>query len=163
MKSKQVVWATYACPLGMHTPWACMPAGMHVPQAHTRRHACPPPRKLRDAVNERAVRILLECILVTWKGSKVRENHLRYYSGRRICADWSTRNFMTFCASEVTVIVPQSNCAPKIPPQMLSKPENAIFQLGKKRGEGGEGCHRLLHALRCVYLFIFIRSASIIA
>ena len=47
---------------GMHAhPRACMPpqARMHIPQAHT-----PPCRILRDVLNERAVRIPLECILV---------------------------------------------------------------------------------------------------
>ena len=58
-------------PLGMHTPWACMPPGMLAPPPpHMLPWVCmpplpPPPRRiLRDAVNERAVRILLECILV---------------------------------------------------------------------------------------------------
>ena len=37
------------------------PPGMHAPQAHAPLHARPPPR---DALIERAVRILLECILV---------------------------------------------------------------------------------------------------
>ena len=59
-----------ACMPRGHIPQVCMPLGMHAPQAHTPRHACPlcmhapPQRILRDVVNERAVRILLECILV---------------------------------------------------------------------------------------------------
>ena len=44
------------------------PPGMNVPQACTLWHAPPgthaPPRILRDTANERAVRILLKCILV---------------------------------------------------------------------------------------------------
>ena len=46
-----------ACPL------SCIPPTTHPPAMHAPCHACPP-RILRDAVNERTVRILLECILV---------------------------------------------------------------------------------------------------
>ena len=52
-------------------PKACMtppgshdPTGMHAPWAHTFPGMHDPWRILRDALNERAVRILLECILV---------------------------------------------------------------------------------------------------
>ena len=63
----------------MHTPWACTlpghscPPGMHPPGMHPPGHTCPPGmyaaplRILRDAVNERVVHILLECILVSSK------------------------------------------------------------------------------------------------
>ena len=61
---------------------------------------------------------------------------------------------MTFCASEVTVIVPQSNCAPKIPPQMLSKPQNAVFQLGKKRGVVVIGYYTRYGAFTCLYVSV---------
>ena len=50
----------------MHTPpgHTCSP-GYACPQAHTAPQAGTPPRRvLRDALNEWAVRILLECILV---------------------------------------------------------------------------------------------------
>ena len=45
---------------------ACMQGGMHGRRCVVGGHACTPlPRQiLRDTVNERAVRILLECILV---------------------------------------------------------------------------------------------------
>ena len=56
----------HACPPAIHAPphhtppRAFMPPAMHAPY-----HTCPhPPQILRDVVNERAVRILLECILV---------------------------------------------------------------------------------------------------
>ena len=54
-------------PLGMHTPHGhTCPPQAHMPPGHTWpwAHIPPPPGQiLRDAVNERAVRILLECIL----------------------------------------------------------------------------------------------------
>ena len=50
----------HACPPACPLPWACMPPSVHAPQARM-----PPPKQiLRDVVNERAVSILLECILV---------------------------------------------------------------------------------------------------
>ena len=45
----------------------CVPQARMPPRAHTHPRACMPPppwQILRDAVNERAVRILLECIVV---------------------------------------------------------------------------------------------------
>ena len=42
----------------VHGRGACVAGGMHG------REVCMPPQILRDTVNERAVRILLECILV---------------------------------------------------------------------------------------------------
>ena len=53
-------------PPATHAPYHTCPPAMHVAPCHTRappRHACPP-TTLRHAVNERAVHILLECILV---------------------------------------------------------------------------------------------------
>ena len=46
----------------MHPPGMNVPPGMHL-LARIPRHTCPP-RILRDTANERAVRILLKCILV---------------------------------------------------------------------------------------------------
>ena len=69
----------YPCPPGTHTPWHTWPLGMHtLPGMHTPGMHAPwppgplaplsciptPPPILRDALNETAVRILLECILV---------------------------------------------------------------------------------------------------
>ena len=64
----------HAAPLGMNAPQHTCPLGMHTPPGmHTSGHTCPrahtpptmhTPQILRDAVNERAVRILLEYILV---------------------------------------------------------------------------------------------------
>ena len=48
----------HACPLCHTHPLPGMPPAMHPPAMHA------PPRILRDAVNERVVHILLECILV---------------------------------------------------------------------------------------------------
>ena len=45
-------------PPGMPPSWTCMSQGTHAPWAFMPPH--------RDALNERAVRILLECILVWW-------------------------------------------------------------------------------------------------
>ena len=84
-----VMPSRHACPLGTHAPRHTHPQGMHAPlacmsprhahplgHAHPPRHAhllgtytprarMPPPRWIpRDVLNERAVCILLECILV---------------------------------------------------------------------------------------------------
>ena len=53
----------HACPPVMHTPLPCMPPAMRAP-CYARPLPCTPPTTLRHAVNERAVCILLECILV---------------------------------------------------------------------------------------------------
>ena len=60
---------TMHVPPAMHAPLPCTPCHTCSPAIHAHQHACPPnihvpPPILRDAVNERAVRILLECILV---------------------------------------------------------------------------------------------------
>ena len=89
-------------PRHAHPPWhtqppqACTPprhtqpsrhahtSGMHAPKGHAR-----PPQILRDALNERPVRILLECILVFIKVyilfAKCKRNncnHISHFVGR---------------------------------------------------------------------------------
>ena len=49
---------------GMHGGGVCMAGGCAWPGDVLGRGACVPQQILRDTVNERAVRILLECILV---------------------------------------------------------------------------------------------------
>ena len=83
----------HVCPSATHTPLPCLPPrhtclpplpcippGPHMPPPvmHTPCHTCPPamhpPTTLRHAVNERAVRILLECILVSSKNTHSSQN-----------------------------------------------------------------------------------------
>ena len=55
---------------GMHSRGVCVARGAGVAGGWwgvCMAGGCPPPQILRDTVNERAVRILLECILVVFK------------------------------------------------------------------------------------------------
>ena len=65
-------WAGHTCPQSFMSPGHAHPPGhtcplracMPSPGTHATGHACPPRQILRDVLNERAVLIILECILV---------------------------------------------------------------------------------------------------
>ena len=91
----------HACSLGLHYPWAHMrPSHARPPVMHTPSHARPPSMHalqqiLRDTINERAVRILLECILVLCC--------LRLKSCVKISTS-NTKNIIPFCFFSIQTI-----------------------------------------------------------